>query len=261
MNAAVLIPSYQEYLDESGVLSLLAAQKHLSDYDWYTFGPVRRYTRHGAPHLWTPPDLWNAGDDGRRGYSPLMLSRGLYRQLWEKHYSHVLVYQPDAIVFHGDLDLFAAYDYIGAPHQIDLVSGLGTPDAMGVFATQGGNGGLSLRNLDACMRVLDGMPEWLNISSYYTHISMNEDVWWSYQARKQLPSFRVAPLDQAVRFAWETDPALCWLLNKHQLPLGAHGWERHSPEFWENLGGATNLALGLPEPERAAPGPEHQSAA
>lgn len=212
------------------MLSLAAANRHLHDYDWFSFGPVRRFVKHGSRHLETPSSYWNQLPDGRRGYSPLMCAPGLYRQL--DAYSHVLVYQPDAVVFSDDLPEFCAlpYDYLGAPNK-DLEPVL--------------NGGLSLRRVDAFLAVLDGMAEWPSIASYYRHVGMNEDLFWS-----GVTGIRVAPAEVALGFAWETDPAWWWLGNGRALPMGAHAWERHSPEFWANLGGVRKLAL----PEAPAAG-------
>lgn len=236
MSLAVLIPTYQARLDFYGQVAMEAAHEHLHAYDWLTFGPKRRYVRHGAGHIETPSTYWDVGDDGRQGYNPLMLARGLYEQLTD--YTHVLVYQPDAIVFSDALYAHTAYDYIGAPNLSDIAAGRSQQGATLIL-----NGGLSLRRVQACLRVLDGLAKWPTVESYYQHIACNEDVFWSDRA-PLIERFRVAPLERALEFAWETDPAYAFLLNHRALPFGAHGYMRHSLEFWDNLGGIIPLALG-----------------
>jgi Protein of unknown function (DUF5672) len=262
----VLFPRYQYPPCPEGVLAINAALRHLRGFPWAMMGPqsspdaTRRKT--ASPtipvvKLRTPPDLWNAGEDGRQGYNPLMLSRGLYEQIAARGHTHVLIYQDDAIVFRNELLEWcdAGIDYIGAPHAREAVGHLSRElDDLGVFAVGGGNGGLSLRNVDACLRVLDGMPEWLNERSYYRHVAMNEDVFWSFKAPEIDPTFRVATLEQSLAFSWEAQPALCYLLNRWKLPMGAHGYERYDPEFWESLGGVSSLALSE-EPPEPAPSP------
>lgn len=217
-----------------------AAHEHLKRYDWATFGPVRNAPR-GFARLETPADYWHQGDDGRQGYNPLMLARGLWEQI-PARYSHVLVYQLDAIVFRDDLLSFVGpYDYIGAPNLEDIAAGREQQGASLIL-----NGGLSLRRLEAMREILDGLQRWPAVSSYYQHIGCNEDVFWSDRAPRISDQYRVAPLDVALGFAWEADPIYAWLLEERRWPFGAHGYMRHSPEFWAGHGGVRRLA-GLPD--------------
>jgi len=60
-----------------------------------------------------------------------------------------------------------------------------------------------------------------------------EDVMIYKFAASLIPDFRIAPLEEALKFAWETEPRYCYEKNKHQLPFGCHAWERHDRAFWE----------------------------
>lgn len=271
-NPLVLIPYYEPPpLRGARLLSLRAAVMHLWDYDWAFMGPygvAPTVTGKDTIHIDTPRDLWNAGPDGRRGYNPLMVSRGLYDQIESLGYTHVLVYHPDAVVFSDQLSAWCAapLDYVGAPHRAEDAGDFTryALDPMGAFIVKGCGGGLVLRNVRACLRVLHGMPPWLNIDSYYRHIGINEDLFWSFQAPEADPTFRVATLDDSLRFAWQGDPALCYVLNRWKLPMGAHSWERNSPEFWLGLGGISSL-VGLEDspraPEQAPPPAATESSA
>lgn len=265
MKLLVLIPSYQERLDDQGELSLEAALRHLSGHDWATMGPVERYTRHGAVHLETPYRYWNQGEDGRFGYNPLMVAPGLYRMIHDAGYTHLLLYQPDAVIFDGQLDVFSEWSYVGAPHAFENTGDCNGIDStprsreleeLGVFTYWGGNGGLSLRNVQDSLAVVDGLAEWPTVESYYRHVGTSEDLFWSFLAPSIDAGFRPAPFEVTLNFSWEFNPALCWLLNGRKLPHGAHAFHRHSPEFWDNLGGVRRLALGPEAGPEQAPSPD-----
>lgn len=61
----------------------------------------------------------------------------------------------------------------------------------------------------------------------------NNDFFWSFEAVRYLPTFRVATVEQGLRFAFEAAPRLCFELNQRQLPFGCHAWAKFDREFWE----------------------------
>ncbi|MFT3754053.1 MAG: DUF5672 family protein [Paludibacter sp.] len=82
------------------------------------------------------------------GYNHLMTSKCFYKSFEE--YKYMLVYQLDAYVFKDELEVWCAkgFDLIGAP----LIE-----DKYGVenkYFLKGMNGGLSLRNIGYCIRLL-----------------------------------------------------------------------------------------------------------
>lgn len=233
----MLVPTHGA-LDEHGQTALDSIEWHLGGHDLAFMGPGERPV--GSQLLHTPDWYWNAGDDGRRGYNPLMCARGLYETIEEGGYTHVLVHQPDAITFSNRLEEFCELDvdYIGAV-QVEPHPELPT------HHDRGGNGGYSLRRVSAALSVLDGLAEWPTIDSYYQHVLHTEDLFWSFVAPLAWDGFRPAQINDCIRFSWEVDPALCWLANGRALPMGAHAYMRWSPEFWANLGGVRTLA-GLP---------------
>jgi hypothetical protein len=62
---------------------------------------------------------------------------------------------------------------------------------------------------------------------------LNNDYFWSSQAVKYLPSFRVAPVEDALKFAFEGAPRKCFEMNGRRLPFGCHAWARYDRAFWE----------------------------
>ncbi len=59
------------------------------------------------------------------------------------------------------------------------------------------------------------------------------DFFWSFDAVKYVPDFRIPDWRTALRFAFEGSPRLCYELNGRQLPFGCHAWGRYDRGFWE----------------------------
>lgn len=61
----------------------------------------------------------------------------------------------------------------------------------------------------------------------------NNDYFWSFQATRFLPEFKVASVEQGLRFAFEAAPRSCFELNGGQMPFGCHAWTKYDRSFWE----------------------------
>jgi hypothetical protein len=61
----------------------------------------------------------------------------------------------------------------------------------------------------------------------------NEDYFWADEAARCDPSFKVAPFEVGLRFAFEVAPRKCFELNHRRMPFGCHAWQRYDPAFWE----------------------------
>lgn len=61
----------------------------------------------------------------------------------------------------------------------------------------------------------------------------NNDVFWSDLASYFLPDFKVASLEDGLRFAFEVSPRLCLEMNGGKMPFGCHAWARYDRAFWE----------------------------
>ncbi len=133
-----------------------------------------------------------------------------------------------------------------------------------------GNGGLSLRNIASARDVLDSrrIPPAISLTSaeleqtpmvaeeldklihlqsiaeagneslvqlFLINTCLPEDLFWGELAELFLPEFKVAKPEVALRFSFETNPGLCFRLNKEQLPFGCHAWDlpKNRP-FWES---------------------------
>jgi hypothetical protein len=185
--------------------------------------------------------------------------------LYEKFsgYSHILFYELDAWVFRNELEDWcnAGYDYIGAP----WITGI--ENNVPKFYPVGGNGGLSLRNIQAHLKVLkvykimkspkqiweyhkkfhSSFHLWIrmplillrmlgfqNNSRYVTKKFWgNEDAYWCKIAPKIDLHFEVAPANVCIKFSFEKYAPLLFEMNGNQLPFGCHAYEKHDFSFWK----------------------------
>jgi hypothetical protein len=200
---------------------------------------------------------------GIEGYNQLLLTKYFYQSFSE--YSHVLICQPDAWVFNDQVEKWVQkpYHYFGAPLITRAKS-----DAL-EFIPFGGNGGFSLRNVKAHIKVLNkfkimhsprelikyykqfhkgfslmlrspliliGFFGYHNNSKYYIKkLRSNEDVFWSQKDMLIDPSFRPAPVAEEIAFAFERFPVKLFEMNANHLPFGCHAWEKYEPDFWSQF--------------------------
>jgi hypothetical protein len=61
----------------------------------------------------------------------------------------------------------------------------------------------------------------------------NNDYFWSFHAARYLPEFKVATVEQGLRFAFEAAPRRCFELNRGRMPFGCHAWMKFDRNFWE----------------------------
>ena len=110
------------------------------------------------------------------------VDRGLYSALLKQpefydrflNWSHVLIYQTDALIFRKIDDIYFNYDYIGAPWK----------DNNQWCKYNAGNGGFSLRNIKSCIRVCE-----INRGKKYTDIHRgNEDGFFCSQDTFNYPN-------------------------------------------------------------------------
>jgi hypothetical protein len=161
-------------------------------------------------------------------YSRLLVSDEFYRSF--SHYDYVLVHQLDCLLFADRLAEWCerGYDYVGAPWTRH--SPAGEP-----YFTDVGNGGLSLRRVESCRRVLAARQRstLANVRGALRNPWPYEDKFWSLEAPRLDPSFRIPTPEVAVSFSFETEPRFCYEANGRRLPFGCHRWMTHDRAFWE----------------------------
>lgn len=60
-----------------------------------------------------------------------------------------------------------------------------------------------------------------------------EDVFYSYLAERFYSEFKIASVEEGLRFAFEYMPRVCFELNNRTLPFGCHAWFMQDRDFWE----------------------------
>lgn len=195
--------------------------------------------------------------DGIAGYNRLMLNKSFYARF--RRYRYMLVYQLDAFVFEDSLLEWAqkGFDYIGAPWGKEYEA----PVESDMKYWMVGNGGLSLRRVDAMIGVLGksrvlrygqlrskygkGMKSFAisvlksvgynNSMTYWIEKrrTLNEDAF----LMNELDSWgihlsRPTPLEASV-FSFEQSPEVLYRLIGNKLPFACHAWRKYSYEsFW-----------------------------
>jgi len=182
-------------------------------------------------------------------YSKLMLSTEFYDSF--RAYEYILIYQLDSLVFSDQLIQWCkkGYDYIGSPwFRTEIKKAAGWDSIQDCV----GNGGFSLRKVQSFLKVLhiyqnphqQNIPHTqrkkvtliiqhalkINIDHHYQG---NEDFFWSLEAKKLYPDFKIPSPEIAVSFAFEVGPRFCFKKNNNSLPFGCHAWLKYDKEFWQ----------------------------
>lgn len=187
---------------------------------------------------------------GIDGYNRLMLSAEFYEQFLA--YKYLLIYQLDAYVFADKLSEWCSkgYDYIGAPwipsakynkpfHKIELALSQRFSRYFSIHNArsnyfQTGNGGFSLRKVQACLEVT--LSDQKRITAFLNHKSYHyaEDIYWGIYVNQQKKRLSIPSYTEALSFAFENHPELLYTYNKEQLPFGAHAWYKEPRlDFWK----------------------------
>jgi hypothetical protein len=195
------------------------------------------------------------------GYNKLLMAREFYESF--SNFKFILICQLDVFVFSNKLPYFESldYDYIGAPWFEHFGATTADNKILGV-----GNGGFSLRKISAVLKVLDffdainpvkpSLPllkvlskspvsllkvlkhEMLRKKKNYPTVLPwqqldNEDIYWSIYISGFFPWYKVASVEHAIAFAFETRPELLYAMNNNNLPMGVHAWQKYNLAFWQ----------------------------
>lgn len=184
-----------------------------------------------------------------KGYNQLLKTKEFYEIF--KNFKYILIYQTDCLVFKNSLLEICNknYDYVGAPEFQYNLKGETTKEFIG-------NGGLSLRKVEPAIKVLEKRDKFLeklkwtiiqilylpkNVYDYIlskpprsiSHIlTVNEDIFWSFEAIRFNRNFKIAPIKEACKFAIEREIEKCMKMNNGKLPFGAHAYQKYNKQFW-----------------------------
>jgi hypothetical protein len=258
--AVVLTLSHRTTYTPDEELAFRHARRYLGAHDIYALVPQsHQATYPGLMEMRFPDRFFGSA----RAHGSLLLSQRFYEAF--RAYEFVLIHHLDALVFSDQLAEWCAagYDYIGAPWLI-------SPDTPQITESKVGNGGFSLRRVESFLRVLrsrryfvdpddywqryaartGGIARLLNtprkhlkrlvpLNDVHWHIrwalngDVHEDRFWAEYATHYDPAFRIAPVDVAMRFAFEAEPRQCYERIGRRMPFGAHRWQKFDREFYE----------------------------
>lgn len=260
----VPLPSVDLSPDE--LVSMAQLRKYLDGYDKYLLAPENLSVNIDGFKV-TPLDCKHFGSAANHNR---MLYR---TDFWQKFssYEFVLMYHLDALVFSDQLKEWCGrgIDFIGAPFLVCDSSPWAKEERVGNggFALYRVPAILEvlwrryaadpakywedhywklLQFQAAMLRPLRAaVPKWLKGAvtaplrqqlQKMDHIEVNErgnDLFWSYEATKYVPEFRIGTVEEGLAFAFETEPAACFQRTYGKLPFGCHAWGRYDREFWE----------------------------
>lgn len=234
---AIVVPTHRFPLSGDDQIAIRHLRTHLGEFDRYMIGPhipPDEFSDFARPS----PSVCDFVD--RVTYNRLLMSERFYRAF--EGYEYILIYQLDCLVFSNTLEEWCrkGVDYIGAPwferwhnfrseqseYPEDIVEGFGTV----------GNGGFSLRKVDAALAVLMSTKRPLYdrfVQGIVANPGLHEDIFWSFYAPKLVDEFRISTPREALQFAFETEPRYCYRENGNRLPFGCHGWPKYERDFWE----------------------------
>lgn len=213
----VVIPYYHKELTDNELISYIQCKKILGDYPIILVVPdnisdAEIIDEEGIV-IERVPKEWL---ESISTYNTMMLNIEFYKRF--QKYKYILIYQLDAFVFSDKLLEMCEYnyDYIGAPWLMGYFDYLDADHCV----WRVGNGGFSLRKVQSFIELLS--------KKEIIDDGKNEDVVFSIS---NSDSFKVAPLDVALKFAFEREVRKCFELNNKELPFGCHAWEKYDLEF------------------------------
>lgn len=265
-DVAVMVPMPSAILSATEEVSMRHLRSHLGRYDKYLLMPKGQSVRiDGFEVMEVSGRYFGSAANHNR-----MLYR---TEFWELFvgYEYVLMYHLDALVFSDQLSEWCGkgYDYIGAPFMVCSDSPWVKRERVGnggfalyripavlkvLWSRYAMEPGKYLE--DHCWPVIDwqrrklrplraAAPGWMRgrwsaplqtRMRKLDHVEVNDvgnDTFWADEARRYDPDFRVAPVEDGLRFAFEVAPRDCWERNGRQLPFGCHAWTRYDRSFWE----------------------------
>jgi hypothetical protein len=258
--AVVVALSSRSTLTPDEQISLHHALHHFHRYDKYLVAPRPPVFDHTAFQMKLFPKKFFGSVSA---HARLLTTPSFYEAFAD--YKYILLYHLDSLVLSDQLEQWCRtdLDYIGAPW-------IHCPDSPWIENERVGNLGFTLMKVRSFLKVLystkpsvDPDQYWrehygskpkhiqylnlpkkflkrlpiFNSSRWHMHRwlqgSSAADIFWSDEARRYDPGFRIADVTTGLRFAFEVSPRVCFERNHHQLPFGCHAWARYDRAFWE----------------------------
>lgn len=246
---AIVVPYHKANLDEDEKFSIQQL-KNLKGYSFFLVIPYK--LKNESFHEFKGFKRILVKDkflDTYKGYNQFLKTKEFYNYF--KNFKYILIYQTDCLVFKDNLLEICNknYDYIGAP-----IIQYGTKRK--IIKEFVGNGGFSLRKVESAIKVLENKEifskrlKWiifqflslpLKVMKYlltqkprsiYHPFTVNEDIFWSCEAKKFYPDFKIAPVEEAYKFSIEREIKRYIEKNNGKLPFGCHAYQKYNKPFW-----------------------------
>jgi hypothetical protein len=227
VDCAIILISHKEELNFFNEISLLQLKKVLGK-KWPTYMICPKKNNVSA-FLDLVSDLkiiriedWWLSDYNRFGR--YKLSPSLYGKFLK--YKYLLFYELDCFVFSDQLEFWMAknYDYIGAPWYEHFHNSNHNSKLIDM-----GNGGFSLRKTKT-MYFLSYINN-LFRGKKYERINIQEDMIWTRNILPHYPFSKVPKSEEALQFAFETNPEKAYETIGKKMPFGVHAWFKNKRYF------------------------------
>lgn len=261
---AIVIPlSLREEITDSEKVSLQHLITNLGRYDKYYIAAdqleFKQIPLDGIKIKRFPNKYFGSA----QAHNRLMTNPFFYESFSE--YKFILVYHLDSLVFSDQLLFWCnkGYDNIAPPWL--------TTDSSWLEKSSVGNGGFSLRKVESFIKLFSSREYWMSSEEFASKISEKtnlppklvsplakpmakvralngikvhlkqflarewgaEDRFISHFSNKYYTDFVTAPVDEAMRFAFEQNPRESFIRNNKKMPFGCHAYERYDVSFWE----------------------------
>ena len=236
----IIVPLYTSKLTPLENISLMQLYRVLNKYPICYVMPERMRDEFAGSAIWAEY-FPNQYFQSTKSYSQLCLSLKFYERFQD--FEYLLIYQTDAFVFSDGLHYFCSLgvDYIGAP--------LGSyQEYWKDIQTNVGNGGLSLRKVSACIRVLrdrDNIYRRRPESWDKNYFLEWEDLFWAFCSKQADVDFTVPDVHTSLSFAVDWDYGHVYRKMPDWLPFGCHGWFVHDYYHWKPI--IESFGYSLPE--------------
>jgi hypothetical protein len=262
---AILVPmSSRPDLTEEEEISMRQLVHHLGAYDKFLLAPEgMQFDFDGFQTRGYPHKFFGSG----AAHGKLLGTRAFYRGFLD--YEYVFFYHLDSLAFSDQLAEWCekGIDYIGPPWiQCEDSPWVDRPRV-------GNGGFTLLRVESALKAITNryraqppyfwydlfnsSAPGWLvsivaKLESAFPNVRLfrrlmeekhelenpaefnrNNDIFWSDLANYFDPEFKVASLEDGLRFAFEVSPRTCLEMNGGRMPFGCHAWAKYDRAFWE----------------------------
>lgn len=222
---AVVIPTYSEKLAKHELISLHQLCKVLGNYDKFFVAPEGLKIEYGDFASVIRVEYFpKAFFKSTITYSQLLLSENFYARF--AGYEYILIHQLDVFVFKDRLMAFCqlGYDYIGAP-ALKYVPLWRFIDA------RVGNGGLSLRKVASCRRLVSN-SEYITNHPCKNDFIMYEDTFFGYAGTQPELDFKLPDVRTARKFSLQDEVQHALRGPVIELPFGVHAWQKINTNLW-----------------------------